>query len=150
MEQGMKLVMLKCRSCGANLNVFPGQKLVTCQYCGTEFFVDEDETTEVSSATSHEPKGPWTTKRMLVLGVILFGVSFIAYATNSQLRLLGFSLQTLCLFAYAATLVKFRRVCHTKAAKALSIVIWALTFFVLVAQIVAWINNGSFTLIQLS
>lgn len=150
MDLAMKLVMLKCRSCGANLNVSPGQRLVTCQYCGTEFLVDKNGGMDAAGEGAHEEGGLWTTKHMLVLGVVLFGAAFIAYATNSRFRLLGFSIQALCLFAYAAVLVRFRRVCRTKAGKALSIAIWALTFFVVVAQIIFWINNKSFTLLQLS
>ena len=146
----MKLVMLKCQSCGANLSFAAGQKLVTCQYCGTEYLVDEDGEIVVNNKPPSAAKSFWTTKHMLVLGAILFGVLEIANATNTRFRLLGLSIQELCLFTYALVLIKFRRVCHTKAAKVLSVVIWALAFFVLILQIIAWINNKSFTLLQLS
>ena len=37
----MQLVILRCASCGANLDVDAETKWVTCQYCGTEFLVDD-------------------------------------------------------------------------------------------------------------
>lgn len=38
----MKLVKLKCDSCGAVLEVKDGQKIVTCDYCGFSFIVDDE------------------------------------------------------------------------------------------------------------
>lgn len=40
----MKLVKLKCEGCGAILKVNEELKKVTCNYCGTEFFVDDGST----------------------------------------------------------------------------------------------------------
>ena len=37
----MKLVKLKCEGCGAILKVNEELKKVTCNYCGTEFLVDD-------------------------------------------------------------------------------------------------------------
>lgn len=37
----MKLIKLKCEGCGAILKVNEELKKVTCNYCGTEFFVDD-------------------------------------------------------------------------------------------------------------
>lgn len=40
----MKLVKLKCEGCGAILKVNEELKKITCNYCGTEFLVDDGST----------------------------------------------------------------------------------------------------------
>lgn len=40
----MKLVKLKCEGCGAILKVNEELKKATCNYCGTEFLVDDGST----------------------------------------------------------------------------------------------------------
>ena len=41
----MKLIKLKCEGCGAILKVNENLKKISCNYCGTEFIVDDDSTT---------------------------------------------------------------------------------------------------------
>ena len=41
----MKLVKLKCESCGAMLKVNEDLKKVCCNYCGAEFLIDDGSTT---------------------------------------------------------------------------------------------------------
>ena len=40
----MKLIKLKCEGCGASLEVNEELKKVHCNYCGTEFIVDDGST----------------------------------------------------------------------------------------------------------
>lgn len=152
-----KLVMLKCKSCGANLNVEAGQRHVTCRYCGTEFLLEDEpslaqEQRGKSSFAQTAPvmaSGWLSTKVVLILGGILFAVTFIAAATRLGLRVLGFSVQEWCVFAYAAILVKYYRSCGNANGRRLAVAYWIFACVVLVLQIVVWINNGSFTLLQL-
>ena len=41
-EQIMKLISLKCRECGADLQVDPGRKQVFCSYCGAKLLLDDE------------------------------------------------------------------------------------------------------------
>ena len=40
----MKLVEMKCKNCGAKLKVNSDVKEANCQFCGTEFEIDDEET----------------------------------------------------------------------------------------------------------
>jgi len=43
----MKLIKLKCESCGAVLKVNEDLKKISCNYCGSEFLVDDGSTTHI-------------------------------------------------------------------------------------------------------
>lgn len=50
----MKLVKLKCEGCGAILKVNEELKKVTCNYCSTEFLVDDDvKRVEITKNINH-------------------------------------------------------------------------------------------------
>ena len=38
----MKLISLRCKNCGAELQADPGRKEIYCSYCGTKLIVDND------------------------------------------------------------------------------------------------------------
>ncbi|MBR1770879.1 MAG: hypothetical protein IJ747_02495 [Lachnospiraceae bacterium] len=49
----MKLIDLRCSSCGAMMQVNPDLKKVVCNYCGSELLID-DESKKIEIANSYE------------------------------------------------------------------------------------------------
>ena len=41
----MKIISLKCPDCGASLHIEEGHKMVYCAYCGSRFFMDDENRT---------------------------------------------------------------------------------------------------------
>ena len=38
----MKTIAVKCQNCGASLEITPNTKVVTCQYCNSDFIIDDE------------------------------------------------------------------------------------------------------------
>lgn len=154
LEECMRLVSLRCQACGANLDVDSDGKWATCQYCGARFLVEDNAQQAVASNKGHQSSatgagGQVSTKRILIMGGVLFALTFISYATHFGLRVLGLSVQEWCTFVYAVALIGYYRGSRSKAARVFAIAFWILASVVLVLQIVMWINNHSFTLLTL-
>ena len=55
-EEELKMGVFKCKMCGANLNVSPGQKICECEYCGSKQTIvsSDDETLQKSVARGNK------------------------------------------------------------------------------------------------
>lgn len=101
-----------------------------------------------SGSDQDTSRGP-STKVVIVLGILLFTLGFGARATNFGLRVLGLSVQEWCLFTYAAVLLNYDRHNESKVARIACVACCVLAYVVLVVQMLAWIENESFVLLQL-
>ena len=46
----MKMVEIKCPSCGGKLKVEDSQtKLITCEYCGSQFLLDDEKVQHITN-----------------------------------------------------------------------------------------------------
>lgn len=150
----MRLVMLKCQSCGASLEVDDDQRWVTCQYCGSRFLVENDVHQDPNPHKPSDNINPTqemkaARTRILIFGGVLFGLASIAFGTHTRLRVFGLSVQEWCLFAYSAALIAHNRRYPNRTAKVMMAAFCVLSGIVIVAQIIAWMNNESFVLLSL-
>lgn len=82
----MKFKELKCKNCGANLEVEENAKMVTCQFCHTTFSVEDtysesyDSTKAKLQAIDDHFKIKKISKISLIIGIALFIVAVVVIA----------------------------------------------------------------------
>lgn len=68
----MKLNGFRCKSCGANIKIKDGDKIVTCPYCNNTYSVDEEKNSNESDKkrAGAQPSVVWNAQLIVVLIVI--------------------------------------------------------------------------------
>ncbi len=85
----MKMVEIKCPSCGGKLKVEDSQtKLITCEYCGSQFLLDDEKVQHITNYTIYQttPSGKDQgngAKIALGAGLACAGVLLAAFILSS-------------------------------------------------------------------
>ena len=74
----MKLIKLKCDGCGAILKANKELKKITCNYCGTEFYIDEAKIKENERKIKELGYQEINNKRTLTTTLSIFGIIIIS------------------------------------------------------------------------
>ena len=74
----MKLIKLKCDGCGSILKANKELKKITCNYCGTEFYIDETKIKENERKIKELGYQEINNKRTLTTTLSIFGIIIIS------------------------------------------------------------------------